>query len=301
MGGVILALSIVLLFLAVVYGYRRLPAGARRSRAFRYFSEMVQGLTVLSARGESAGKQAAEAPSVTDCSCSCFDFTGHRCEYRSNDPRRLCRHLVHEIYENGPLSEPFTDYREELDEAAKRMRGFYPYSQMKSAVINGQKVTLCADDYDENADVYEMAVFVDGKRYVYEPEQGEWKDGRTPEMQDEIERWAEERLIDFQPRSLPEGSIRTVYRGEGRTAYQIRGEITSGGIVRKVRGSMKNDTDLFTVYAGPVDRDEASLEYHVLTGQCTVSPRLLYMERAVRKWLEAEYPNPVEDYLWGGF
>ncbi len=301
MGGALVVISLAALVVWVLYDYWRLPAGARKGWVSRGWSGMGHSLYVLTGRGSRQKSPDREARSSLTCSCP--DFTGYRTGYRLDDPRRLCRHLVGQMFEGGGLPEVFREYREALDEAAKAAKGFYLYSHKATAFVRGRRLTVFADDYDEYAEIYEVLVFFDGKRHLYEPERGRWRDGSAPERQcrSEIIEQIEDMLPGFQPEPLPECCIRTIYRDEGKTAYHIRGEVTDFDRVRRIRGSMKHESDIFVVSAGHGEKESCSLEYHVMTGECIVSPRLQYMERAVRRWLEDEYPNPREDYLWGGF
>ena len=113
-----------------------------------------------------------------------------------------------------------------------------------------------------------------GKRYIYEPETGKWHGGKVPEHAEVIRYWMKDMLPRFQPRPLPECCIRTIYRDQGKTAYHLRGEITGHGETRRLRASMADGSDTFLVFAGPVDNDFCSLEYHVMTGECILAPRL---------------------------
>jgi hypothetical protein len=260
---------------------------------------MGHGLHVLAER--SLHHATASSGARESLRCSCPDFTDYRTRFDMDDPRRLCRHLVSQMLEGDTLPEEFREYREELDRVAKKLKGFYPYSHRESTTILGKKFTVFGDDYDENSDVYEVLIFLDGKRYAYEPDDGKWAKNVFPRYRAEIERRITHMLEGFQPPPLPECSIRTIYRDEGKTSYHIRGEFVEGERGKRLRGEMKHDSEIFEVFAGPVDRESCALEYHVMSGDCIVSPRLKYMERAIRRWLEDEYPNPREDYLWGGF
>ena len=295
MGGVIIAISVVVL-VYVLYGY---CVNGRIGWVPWGWSGHGQGADVLTARSRSGEIAVEDKGGIANCSCP--DFMGSRASYRVDDPRRLCRHLVRRIYESATFPEFFTPYKEELDECAGRARGFYPYAQRGGTIIQGKRLVMFAEEYDENPEIYEMLIFFDGKRFMYRPEIGKWGNDAAPEYAVEIENWARDMILRFQPEPLPEGSIRTLYRDEGRTAYHLRGEIVAWGRSSNIQGSMKHGTDIFLVSCGPADNQFCSLEYHVLTGECIVSQRLRYMERAIRRWLEEEYPNQREDWLWGGF
>jgi len=298
-GGVILVASIAALAIWVILGYWKPAANVRKARVPRSWLGMNWARHAFLKKTSSDA--AANTEPVLPLTCSCPDFTMYRTEYRADDPRRLCRHLVMKLLEKGDLPPEFAEYREELVDEEGTPKGFYPYSHREKTVIAGKNLVIFADDYDENPSQYLVTLFYEGKRYVYEPETGKWQDGRAPRYGEEIRAWVKDMVPRFQPRPLPEGCIRTIFRGEGKTAYQLRGEITGHGEHRGVRASMNHDSATFIVFAGPFDSDLCSLEYHVMTGERAVAPRLRYMERAVRRWLEDEYPDPKEDYMWGGF
>ena len=300
MSAVILVASIAVLAIWVILQYSRPAADARKGRIPRSWAGVAWARDAFLGKGSGVGTTDSEP--TLPLTCSCPDFASQRTEYRADDPRRLCRHLVKKLWEKDSLPTEFLEYREELVEENKGgAKGFYPYAHRENTLIRGKNLVIFADDYDENSSLYRTTLFYDGKRYVYEPETGKWDGDRIPEHAEVIRYWVKDMLPRFQPRPLPESCIRTIYRDQGKTAYHLRGEITGHGETRRLRASMANGSDTFLVFAGPVDSDFCSLEYHVMTGECILAPRLRYMETAVKRWLEDEYPEPKADYLWGGF
>ena len=300
MSAMILVASIAVLAIWVILQYSRPAADARKDRIPRSWAGMAWARYAF--HGKGSVEETTNSEPTLPLTCSCPDFTSQRTEYRADDPRRLCRHLVKKLWEKDSLPAEFLEYREELVEENKGgLKGFYPYAHRENTLIRGKNLVIFADAYDENSSLYQITLFYDGKRYIYEPETGKWGGGKIPEHAEVIRYWVKDMLPRFQPRPLPESCIRTIYRDQGKTAYHLRGEITGHGETRRLRASMANESDTFLVFAGPVDSDFCSLEYHVMTGECVLAPRLRYMETAVKRWLEDEYPEPKADYLWGGF
>ncbi|VAV82735.1 hypothetical protein MNBD_DELTA01-243 [hydrothermal vent metagenome] len=149
------------------------------------------------------------------------------------------------------------------------------------ATIQGHSVKLLADTLDEEVDLYWVNIYVDGKRYGYSPDIDKWSIHKTgvPPDNKELAGWIKTQIEKFIPAPLPEGSIKTTYRNEGKTKYSLKGEVDE----KIIWAYLKPEGSIFEVNLG------GKWKYDCNKAKNIIPERLAYMEKTLIKWLNDEY------------
>lgn len=227
--------------------------------------------------------------------CTCNEFKGYRQGFSIIDPRRLCQHLVKILKEKG-LPENLAEFKPEIFYwADKNGGGFYNgvriYKYLKPCYVNGKKVILEADSYDETSAQYWVNVIYADKRYGYCIDENRWSYVGVPPDREQIEQLIKDKLTEFTPKEFAIGSIQTTYRNHGKTRYSFKGEAENKTIWAYIKP--ENHIVDIKVEVAPSCLEEQG-KYNLKTKEMNVHPHLKYMEKALLKWIEDEVGNLTE-------
>ena len=133
---------------------------------------------------------------VLEITCTCPDFSDRRSGFNRDDPRRLCKHLIRALLENGELPESMDKYCDKLQGIADEGRGFPLTKKLVNHLIDGYpfEIWLCdtqniSDPKYAWCDVYEK-----GKRYAYNIIEKRWSYKDAPKNSDDVVRLIHEEL-----------------------------------------------------------------------------------------------------------
>lgn len=117
-------------------------------------------------------------PAAVTCTCDNFDRRGH---FSTNDPRRLCKHLI-AVYAG------LNDYPAQLEKYGKiikslfsQKRAFDPAQNMATDTINKNTYVFVWEDQSEWVNVYDEI-----NRFGYNTFEGRWSYGKPPANEAQI-------------------------------------------------------------------------------------------------------------------
>ncbi len=150
--------------------------------------------------------------------CSCPDFRNEREQFRHDDPRRLCKHLVRSLTEAHSLPEDLILYKEGIERSAEGHRGFPTNRTRFDDLISGKRISIMIPKEMTEEDPW-IDVYWDARRYSYSPGMEKWADGTAPSLEEQVISFLYKRLgrpipetIFKRMRTLPPGPIE---EGEG--------------------------------------------------------------------------------------
>jgi hypothetical protein len=124
--------------------------------------------------------------------CSCEDFRKEREQFRHDDPRRLCKHLVRSFVDAGSLPEELVLYKRGIERSAEAHNGFPACGKRFDKVLGGKKVSIMIPkEVCEKGAVID--VYCEGGRYGYSPESGNWI-AKAPPREGQILMFLHEKL-----------------------------------------------------------------------------------------------------------
>ena len=142
--------------------------------------------------------------------CSCPDFRKEREQFRHDDPRRLCKHLVRSFTEAKSLPEDLIFYKEGIEQSAGAHRGFPTNRTRFDERINGERISIMIPREITGEDPW-IDVYCDSGRYSYSPGLERWADETAPPREGQVIRFLYERLGNPIPEAMMK-RIRTLPR-----------------------------------------------------------------------------------------
>lgn len=143
--------------------------------------------------------------------CSCQDFRKEREQFRHDDPRRLCKHLVRSFIAADSLPEELALYRQGIERSAQAHNGFPADRRRFDKVLGGKKISIMIPNEVTEEDPL-IDVYCEGKRYGYSPESGKWADRTAPPHEGQILMLLHEKVGRPVPGARP-GDIKTLPDG----------------------------------------------------------------------------------------
>jgi hypothetical protein len=137
--------------------------------------------------------------------CSCPDFRNEREQFRHDDPRRLCKHLVRSFIDAKSLPEDLTLYKEGIEQSAGSHRGFPTNRTRFDERINGERISIMIPREITEEDPW-IDVYCDARRYSYSPGRERWADETAPPREEQVIGFLYERL----GKPIPEAMIKRI-------------------------------------------------------------------------------------------
>lgn len=249
---------------------------------------IIQNLKITTTVTYTGGPNDIGEPDIRSLFCTCNEFKEYRQNFSKNDPRRLCQHLVKGL-NNENLPEDLVQFKPEISYWVSKNDGVRIYKYMTTNNIDGRKIILSADNYDESVTDYWVNILCDGERYGFCPEKNRWSYRQQPLKNSEsIEKWIKNKIEEYRPQPLREGSIKTTYRNHGKTKYSFKGEVGN----KIIWAYIKPEKYHVDIKVGSFDFGNS--HYNLETKRLYIHPRLYYMEKAILKWIEGEVYNLKE-------
>ena len=205
--------------------------------------------------------------------CSCPDFHKRRKTFDTDDPRRLCKHLIGVLDAQG-APEELLKYEEGLSFWASRRIGF-PVCKRKSVQIGGREVEAFLPE-----EGYEWAgIYTDGRAYALHVQRYYWARNEEPFGADEIAR-----VLFGKPAPLPKSVVITT---SGREPSPDHPGWVASGLLEGValEADINPRAKWMRVY---YDGDEIA-SCNVATGDVRIEPRLDHMQGVLLRWTKEEY------------
>lgn len=232
---------------------------------------------------------------INKLTCTCRDFKEARFSYPIEDLRRFCKHLVTTLAKEENLPVIVTPYKEiirRIDLVRSYHKGFPLYEHKLVSSVNGQKLEIFADTFDEKDEEESwLGVIFDGKYYKYGIEIDKWVTWQTwdvtpgpPPNEKQIVEFIRNNADKFRPKLWPEKCVRTVYRNRGKKQYSIKGEVAVNNYSWDIWAYLDYTSEDITV---PTSKYSIAINFQ--TGKSIFPERTKHMEKAIVKWLIDEY------------
>lgn len=137
--------------------------------------------------------------------CSCPDFRKEREQFRHDDPRRLCKHLVRSFTAAKSLPEDLILYKEGIEQSAGAHRGFPTNRTRFDERINDERISIMIPREITAEDPW-IDVYCDSGRYSYSPGLERWADETAPPREEQVISFLYERL----GKPIPEAMLKRI-------------------------------------------------------------------------------------------
>lgn len=136
--------------------------------------------------------------------CSCTDFRKEREQFRHDDPRRLCKHLVRSFIDANSLPEDLMLYKEGIERSDEGHNGFPTDKKRFDELIGGKRISIMIPKEKSEEGPW-IDVYCDAKRHSYSPELEKWAD-TTPPHEEQIVRFLFEKI----GKPIPEAILKRI-------------------------------------------------------------------------------------------
>ena len=217
--------------------------------------------------------------------CTCPDFNETHADYLKDDPRRLCKHLIRVFHEKDNLPDDLKFFKEGIEFFAGRKSGFPPSTYRKNTSINGEKIEIFFDEYDDTRHSLWISIYWKGKKYGHDLIVGSWGYSNIPEPENvlQIIAWIETQIDGYNRELLCEGSIKTISRRKGKKKCNIKGVVEGKTILAQIEFSKNIAT--ITHWSG------WKIEVNLNTKEIRIPSYLKYMRNALIYWIMEECKN----------
>lgn len=114
---------------------------------------------------------------TTRLTCNCPDFSDRRSLFNTDDPRRLCKHLITVVAETPSLFSEYSLYRSAIEEAARRQSGFQGKAKRNLISADNEKLAIFTtenpNEYNDGEGQW-MDIYFRGQRHGYNPVKDLW-------------------------------------------------------------------------------------------------------------------------------
>ncbi|MCL5022684.1 MAG: hypothetical protein M1497_04850 [Nitrospirae bacterium] len=262
-----------------------------------WYRRLRRRQSIFSVRAD-AEVEASFYPEIEKChdislktiTCSCESFRKERERFRSDDPRRLCKHLVRSFIDVRSLPEDLALYREGIEWYAGDHSGFPADGTKCEGLIAGKRISVIIPGERTGEDAAEgdslIDVYFESRRYRYSPALQRWAEGTPPSCEEQIIRFLYESAGDPLPEDLPVDGIRTLSRTPaGGSSLLVKGEFSHGAEADAIEAKLKPRSLLIEYWTGG---NKGS--FHVTKKQHVLpQKRLVFLKAAVEKWLKDEH------------
>jgi hypothetical protein len=117
--------------------------------------------------------------------CSCADFRNEREQFRHDDPRRLCKHLVRSFIDADSLPEDLALYKAGIARSDHVHSGFPTDCRKFDIVAGGKKISIMVPREADGVDLW-VDVYCEAGLYRYSPRLKRWSDQGAPPDEREV-------------------------------------------------------------------------------------------------------------------
>ena len=136
--------------------------------------------------------------------CSCQDFREGREQFRHDDPRRLCKHLVRSFVDAGFLPADLQLFKEGVERSALEHEGFPADRKRFDTLLRGKAFTVMIPG-DIAVEGSLIDVYCEAKCYRYSPSLEKWAEEAIPPYEGEMIRFLYEKI----GKPVPEARLKT--------------------------------------------------------------------------------------------
>ena len=228
-------------------------------------------------------------PSVRTCTCP--DFNETHADYLKDDPRRLCKHLIRVFHEKDNLPDDLKFFKEGIEFFAGRKSGFPPSIYRKNTSINGEKIEIFFDEYDETERNFWISIYWKSKKYGHDLINGSWGYSNIPEPENvlQIIAWIKTQIDGYNRELLCEGSIKTISHRKGKKKCNIKGVVEGKTILAQIEFSIYIAT--MSLCSKDDNWNGWNIEFNLKTEEIKIPSHLKYMEKTIVSWITEEYNN----------
>ncbi|HHT9115421.1 MAG TPA: hypothetical protein ACFYEL_03020, partial [Candidatus Wunengus californicus] len=94
--------------------------------------------------------------------CTCPDFNETHADYLKDDPRRLCKHIIRVFREKDNIPDDLNFYKYGIEFFASRNTDFPIMTYKKNSLLNGEKIEIFFDDYDDTEYNFWISIYYKG-------------------------------------------------------------------------------------------------------------------------------------------
>jgi hypothetical protein len=188
-----------LVFIAVVAGITAVLCYLKGRRSRRTDPEVIDD----SSSGNSFYPEVEKCHAINSKSitCSCPDFRKDREQFRHDDPRRLCKHLVKSFVDARSLPEELELFRKGIELSAEDHSGFPADRRRFDRLVSGKKISLMVPKEVTEEDPW-IDIYYEAGRYRYSPSNEKWADDIAPPGEAEVIRFICEKVGVAIPESI---------------------------------------------------------------------------------------------------
>ncbi len=117
--------------------------------------------------------------------CSCEDFRQEREQFRHDDPRRLCKHLVKSFIDAQALPEDLAFFKEGIARCAEEHIGFPAQRVKHDKLLDDRRISIMIRKEAMEEDPW-IDVYYEARRYRYSLEMEKWADETVPPHEKQI-------------------------------------------------------------------------------------------------------------------
>ncbi len=229
--------------------------------------------------------------------CTCNDFKENRADYSEDDPRRLCKHIIRVFREKDNIPDGLKIYKYGIEFFASRNIDFPIMTYKKNSLLNGEKIEIFFDDYDDTERDFWISIYYKGNRYGYDLINCSWASynntcniySRIPDNEEQILNWIKTQINGYHRKPLWEGSIKTISRKKGKKKCNIKGVVEGKTILAHIEFG-KNITTM-TLCSNDDNWSGWNIEFNPKTKEIEIPSHLKYMENAIIRWITEECNN----------
>lgn len=201
-----------LVFIAAVAGVTTVLFYLKGRRSQRTDPEVTEDLSSGNSFYPEVEKcHAINSRSIT---CSCPDFRRDREQFRHDDPRRLCKHLVKSFIDARSLPEELELFRKGIELSAEDHSGFPVDRRKFDRLLSGKKISIMVPKEVTEEDPW-IDVYYETGRYRYSPSNVQWADNMAPPGEPDVIRFIHEKIGGAIPESTLNRSLSTSRIQEG--------------------------------------------------------------------------------------
>lgn len=190
---------------------------------------------------------------IEKLTCTCPDFQKSRAGYYSNDPRKLCKHLVKVLVRQQKIPSQLIPYQEEIRRCESKDIGFLFKSCKHETKVGNDKLVIF-DPEESEIDIemwdYWVQVYFRNQRHAYNPMKDCWTytARNLPELE-EITQWIREQIeIDKWLSGLKQPSTRQPMTTEEElSAFRLIEDILKDSMPQGVEFTYKDTLSYFVV------------------------------------------------------
>lgn len=179
--------------------------------------------------------------------CSCEDFREEREQFRHDDPRRLCKHLVRSFVDAGSLPVGLMLFKEGIEQSAEDHRGFPSDKKKFDALVRGKPVSIMIQKETGDEESW-IDVYSEAKCYHFSPALETWAKDVIPPHEEQVIKVLYEVIGRPVPETKRKGTSASPHvptqKGQSRDGSAEEGSREAWSVESILRTVLPQDRDL---------------------------------------------------------